>query len=108
MVLAELGQLPHAVKTGQPGFNQVHGQPAFEFLSKHAEDAAIFNQAMTSFSAMSGTEVVSERYDFSKVKTVVGVAGCQGSFLAHVLNAHSHLRGVLFRRRLLRVGAGGS
>ncbi|QRN96637.1 methyltransferase [Archangium violaceum] len=89
-------QLPHAVKTGQPGFEQAHGQPFFEYLSRHAEHGAVFNTAMTSFSAMSGTEVVPERYDFSKVKTVVDVAGGQGSFLVHVLNAHPHLRGVLF------------
>ncbi|WP_257448002.1 acetylserotonin O-methyltransferase [Archangium lipolyticum] len=89
-------QLPHAVKTGQPGFEQAHGQPFFEYLSKHPDDGVVFNKAMTSFSAMSGSEVVPDRYDFSKVKTVVDVAGGQGSFLVHVLSAHPQLRGVLF------------
>ena len=90
------GQLPHAVKTGQPGFDRVHGQPIFDYLAAHAEDGATFNRAMTSFSAMSGTRIVPERYDFSGVKTVVDIAGGHGSFLAHVLTVHPHLHGVLF------------
>jgi hypothetical protein len=34
-------QLPHSVKTGQPGFEQAHGQPFFEYLSGHAEHGAV-------------------------------------------------------------------
>lgn len=90
------GQLPHSIKTAQPGFDHVFGQPVFEYLSQHPEDATIFNGAMTGFSAMSGAEVAPERYDFSGVKTVVDVAGGHGSFLARVLKTHPHLRGVLF------------
>ncbi|AEI66288.1 O-methyltransferase family 2 [Corallococcus macrosporus] len=52
---------------------------------------------MTSFSAISGSQVMAERYDFSKVRTVVDVAGGEGSFLVQLLNAHSHLRGVASR-----------
>ncbi|OJH35775.1 hypothetical protein BON30_37635 [Cystobacter ferrugineus] len=89
-------QLPHAVKTGQPGFEQAHGQTFFDYLSRHPEAGETFNKAMTSFSTISGSEVAPERYDFSKVKTVVDVAGGEGSFLARILNAHPHLRGVLF------------
>ncbi|NMO17522.1 methyltransferase [Pyxidicoccus fallax] len=90
------GQLPHSIKTTQPGFDQVFGEPVFEYLSKHAEAATVFNRAMTGFSAMSGAEVAPERYDFSQVKTVVDVAGGHGSFLARVLKTHPHLRGGLF------------
>ena len=89
-------QLPHAVQSGQPGFAQAHGKSFFEFLASHPEAGETFNKAMTSFSALSGTQVISERYDFSKVKTVVDVAGGEGSLLVHLLNAHPHLRGVLF------------
>ena len=90
------GQLPHTVKTAQPGFEQVFGQPVFEYLSKNPEAATVFNRAMTGFAAMSGAEVAPERYDFSQAKTVVDVAGGHGSFLARVLKTHPHLRGVLF------------
>jgi ubiquinone/menaquinone biosynthesis C-methylase UbiE len=90
------GQLPHAIQTAQPGFNQVFGQPVFEYLSQHPEDATVFNRAMTGFSSMSGAEVAPERYDFSGVKTVIDVAGGHGSFLARVLKANPHLQGGLF------------
>lgn len=89
-------QLPHAVKSGQPGFEQAHGQTFFEYLSSHPEAGETFNKAMTSFSELSGSGIVPERYDFSKVKTVVDVAGGEGSFLVQLLNAHPHLRGMLF------------
>lgn len=89
-------QLPHTVKSGQPGFEQAHGHSFFEHLSSHPEAGETFNKAMTSFSAISGSEVAVERYDFSTVKTVVDVAGGEGSFLVQLLNAHSHLRGTLF------------
>jgi hypothetical protein len=99
------GQLPQAVQTGRAGFERVYGQPVFEYLSNHPEDAAIFNRAMTAFSATSGSEVAPTRYDFSKVRTVVDIAGGHGTFIAQVLNTHPHLRGVLFDQPSVIEGA---
>jgi hypothetical protein len=90
------GQLPYSVQTAQAGFDHAFGQPVFDYLAQHPQDATVFNRAMTGFSAMSGAEVAPERYDFSQVKSVIDVAGGHGSFLARVLKAHPHLRGVLF------------
>jgi hypothetical protein len=42
----------------------------FEYFRKNAEASAVFNAAMTSLSARSGTGMV-ERYDFSGLRKVV-------------------------------------
>jgi len=45
------GELREAVRTGRPAFDYVHGMSAFEYFAAHSDDAAIFNDAMTSASA---------------------------------------------------------
>jgi O-methyltransferase domain/Dimerisation domain len=99
------GRLIHSVRTGETAFHHVHGMGLFEYLRKNAEASAVFNAAMTSLSARSGTGIV-ERYDFSGLRKVVDVGGGQGFLLATILRANPTMRGVLFDLPDVVAGAG--
>jgi hypothetical protein len=77
----------------------------FEYFRKNAEGSAVFNSAMTSLSARSGTGIV-ERYDFSGLRNVVDVGGGHGFLLATILRANPTMRGVLFDLPDVVAGAG--
>ena len=87
-------ELHRAVMTGVPAANHVFGAPIFEYLGAHPEDAAVFNAAMTSGSAMLVSDVVAA-YDFSRFDQIVDVGGGHGLLLHAILSANPKLRGVL-------------
>lgn len=89
------GEFEHTVRTGQNGVEKVFGMPVFDYLDAHPEEGTTFNEAMTAVTAVTNTGLIAERYDFSQVRTVADIAGGQGLFLSHVLQAHPHLRGAL-------------
>jgi hypothetical protein len=99
------GRLIHSVRTGETAFDHVHGMGPFEYFRKNPEASAVFNSAMTSLSARSGTGIV-ERYDFSGLRKVVDVGGGHGLLLATILRANPTMRGVLFDLPDVVVGAG--
>src|SRR5262249_31530740 len=88
------GRLGQSVKTGMPAFDDVFGAPLFEYLSRHPEVAAVFNNAMTSISARQA-RAAAAAYDFTGIGTVMDVAGGHGLLLATVLRRHKTMRGVL-------------
>ncbi len=89
------GELLPSVRTGQVAFERVHGTPLFAWLAGHPDKAAAFNRRMVA--ATTGTAAaVLRAYDFSPHRVVVDLGGGLGVFLAAVLRAHPHLRGVLF------------
>jgi len=90
-----LGALHETVLTGQTAVDRVFGKPFFTYLAEHSEDAAIFNAAMGTGSAMIAPLVVSA-YDFSRFKRIVDVGGGNGTLLRGILEANPSLRGVLF------------
>jgi hypothetical protein len=85
----------HSVRTAQPAFDHVAGEPIFEHLQKHPDLAATFDQAMTNFSSMASGAVLAA-YDFTGIRKLVDVAGGHGSLLAAILKANPQMRGVLF------------
>jgi len=89
------GQLSYSVKTGMPAFDHVFNAPIFEHFSRNPEVAAVFDDAMTSISAMEA-RATSEAYDFKGVETLMDVAGGHGLLLATILRRHKKMRGVLF------------
>ena len=89
------GELIHAVKTGETAFDHVHGKGLFDYLDDDPEAAAIFNDAMTDFTAQEIDEVV-DAYDFSGMSTLVDIGGGHGGMMAAVLNANPEMHGVLF------------
>ena len=99
------GRLIHSVRTGETAFDHVHGMGVFEYFGKNAEASAVFNAAMTSNSARSGSGIVG-RYDFSGLRKVVDVGGGHGFLLAMILKSNPTMRGVLFDLPDVVAGAG--
>jgi hypothetical protein len=90
------GRLDHSVATGQPATQILFGEDVFAVLhGERAGDGAIFNEAMTSFSAVTAG-AVAEGYDFSEVSRIVDVGGGHGGLLAGILGHYPRLRAVLF------------
>jgi hypothetical protein len=84
----------HSVQTGAIAFNHVYGESKWQYMTQHPEEAIIFDQAMASFSSVV-VGAVAAAYDFASSQTVVDLGGGDGSLLAGILRAHSHLRGVV-------------
>ncbi len=98
------GQLLYSVQTGRTAFGHVHGAEFFDYLGRHSEPAAVFNQAMTSNTARSGA-AITRAYDFSGIQRIVDVGGGHGLFLAIILQAYPTMHGVLFDRPEVVQGA---
>jgi hypothetical protein len=62
------GQLLETVRTGRPAFDSVFGEPCFDYLAKHPDESAVFNEGMTGFSS-NIAPAVAEAYDFSPFNT---------------------------------------
>jgi hypothetical protein len=89
------GELLHAVKTGGTAFDKALGQPVFGYFAEHADEAAVFNDAMIGFHG-SEPPAVAAGYDFSKIGTLIDVGGGTGNLLMTILEAYPMVRGVLY------------
>ncbi len=98
------GQLSYSVKTGMPAFDHVFNMPIFEHFSQNPEASAVFDEAMTSISAMEA-RAAADAYDFKGIGTLMDVAGGHGLLLATVLGRHKKMRGVLFDLPHVAAGA---
>ncbi len=87
--------LEYSVRTGKPAFEKMAGSPYYTYLTDHPEVSRRWDRGVANLSA-SDNGRLARAYDFSGVETVVDVGGGQGGFIAEVLQAHPHLRGVLF------------
>jgi hypothetical protein len=98
------GELTYSVRTGLPAFDRVFGEPVFQYFSKNAGAASVFDAAMTSISATEAL-AVADAYDFKNVQTLMDVAGGHGLLLATILKRHKRMRGVLFDLPHVAAGA---
>ena len=89
------GHLLHSVRTGETAFDHVHGAGLFDYLAKHPEVSALFNQGMAGNSP-AHARLVARTYDFSGMTRVIDVGGGRGRLIATILAEHKHLRGILF------------
>lgn len=90
------GELVHSVRTGQPGFEHAYGgENLFEWYTKHPDESAIFDEAMT---AVSTTEAgaAAAAFDFSGIGTLADVGGGRGYLLATILARNPKMQGILF------------
>jgi hypothetical protein len=88
------GQLLYSVKTGQKAFDKIYGQPVFDYLANHPEQAANFDAAMVGVHGRESAEIV-QAYDWTGVATLVDVGGGNGSLLQTVLQKLPSARGVV-------------
>jgi hypothetical protein len=66
----------------------------FDWLSSHAEQAAVFDAAMVSVHGRETSAMV-DAYDFSQIGTLADVGGGNGSVLRGVLTKNPEVRGML-------------
>jgi DNA-binding phage protein len=98
-------ELLHSVQTGQPAVQKVTGLPVFEYFAGQPEFSALFNNAMTAFSA-AVIPAVLDAYDFSGIDVLVDVAGGHGQVLTSILRKYPAMHGVLFDLDHVIAGAG--
>ena len=87
--------LLHSVRTGENAFRAVHGMSSWDYRTRHPEQNAIFNAAMTGNSRRVEEAIVAA-YDFGRFRRVADIGGGQGSLLATLLQANDKLHGLLF------------
>ena len=92
---AAWGNLLRGVQTGGLPFEQVFGEPVFEYLRKHPEKDRVFSASMASISGPENA-AIAKAYDFGRLETLVDVGGAHGHLLGAILRRHRKLRGVLF------------
>ncbi len=89
------GELLHSVRTGQPGFNKLHGMGIFDYLSQHPEQARIFDETMVGVHGRE-TAAMLEAYAFAGIRVLADIGGGNGSTLIGILRHYPALRGILF------------
>jgi len=88
-------EIVYSIQTGKSAYERVNGQPLFEFLATDAEQAQIFDDAMTGIHGRESNLMV-DAYDFSGINILVDVGGGNGSSLIGILQHYPEMRGVLF------------
>ena len=89
------GDLLYSIKTGRPAFDHIFGMGFDSYLAQHRNAADTF-QAFMNVATAEEAVAVAPVYDFSGMTTVVDVGGGRGALLGAILQANSHLRGILF------------
>jgi hypothetical protein len=89
------GDLAMTVRTGEPAFERLFGQPYFDHFAADPEAARVWDEGMACFSGMENAPIA-QAYAFPKGARIVDVGGGQGGFLAEALKTDLSLRGILF------------
>lgn len=89
------GNLAHSVRTGETAFEHVFGVHSYEYIARNPELAAAFHEAMAEATRNAAPSIAAS-YDFSPYETVVDVGGGDGTLIAAILEANTHMRGILF------------
>ena len=89
------GNLMHSVKTGEIAFDNFFGVDIWKYFQQNPEDAAVFNDSMSSVTAATNEAILS-LYDFSNFSTVVDVGGGHGGLITSILKSNPKVKGILF------------
>jgi hypothetical protein len=89
------GEFDHCVTTGTSAFEHLNGETIFDYIPRHPEHAAVFDQAMSAVTQMASASIVSA-YDFSGIGTLVDVGGGNGTMLCAILESNPRLHGIVF------------
>ena len=92
---AAAGELGYAARTGHPAINKIAPEGLWGYYRQHAEEARIFDAAMT---AKSSAEIAAliPAFDFTPYGTIADIGGGRGHILAAVLAAAPKAKGILF------------
>lgn len=97
------GRMAHAwstllqtVRTGQPAYHQIFGQPFWQDLEANPEIAAQFDALMgPQGHGIPDPAILLNPAAWPEIRTLVDIGGGTGALLAEVLKAHPHLSGTL-------------
>ena len=92
---AAYGGLLHAVRTGDPGFDHVHGKDFFAYLMSDMDGAMRVDAAQRSLS-LPEEQRIARGFDFSGVRSVCDLGGGRGGLLTEILLAYPEARGLLY------------
>ena len=84
--------LAHTVRTGEPAWEQVFGQPFWAYLDANPAISASFDATMA---VDAGSAAVADGYDWTAVRHVADIGGGTGTLIAGVLRRNPWLRGTL-------------
>ena len=87
--------LDETARTGEPGFNIVHGEPIFVRIGRDKTVAGVFDAAMSGLATIIAVEAA-HCLCRSELTTICDVGGCDGSLLRHIIAASPHVRGIVF------------
>lgn len=89
------GELLYSVRTGGIAFDKAFGEPVWEFFGKNAENAQIFNDAMSGMTTLAN-EAMHAAYEFPGINTIIDVGGGHGGLITGILKRNPSMRGILF------------
>ena len=89
-------ELQSSIETGETTFDAVYGMPFFDWSAReeNAEEADVFNNAMTSVSQLCIPAFL-EAYSFGSFERIVDVGGGHGAVLRSILKEHAGVSGTL-------------
>jgi C-methyltransferase len=87
--------LAESIRTGRSVVPVLHGKESFDYFDEDSLHGDLFNQTMSSISALTDATVVAA-YDFSSHSTIVDVGGGHGLLLANILAVTPGVQGVLY------------
>jgi hypothetical protein len=91
---ASWGDALETFRTGESAFERVNGEPFFDWLSWHPDEAATFTEAMAGGANVRRETLLAR--DWSGVSTVVDVGGADGTALVALLQQQPQLTGTVF------------
>jgi hypothetical protein len=88
-------KLVYSVQTGQSCFEKYFGEPFFDHLSTHPEEAAMFSDLLIGHNS-ADAPAIAAAYDFSSCSHIADIGGATGHIVTTVLAGHPGPRGTLF------------
>ena len=90
-----MSKLTDALKDYQPQFENVFGQPVFNYFNINKEQGLIFNKAMKAY-AIDYDNII-QVYDFSDTRVLIDIGGGTGCLLEKIISQNTHItKGILF------------
>src|ERR687896_714973 len=92
---ATFAELGHSMRTGSPALEVVAPNGLWPYLQEHADQAMVFEQAMTA-KAHADVAAVLNAYDFSAHRRIADVGGGHAHLIEAILATYDDVTGVLF------------